>query len=1125
MTRPQVIPDEPERRRAATEFDRNLVVSAAAGTGKTSLLVERILNAVGSGWYRLDQLAAVTFTRKAAAEMRERLAKGFQRLHTLASTMHSPAVGESPEDEAERAYAWLRSEAEVDAPLLARRALDALEDLDRFSASTIHSFCAEVLRRHPIEAGVDPAFQQDEGPHFDEIFRRQWQEFLESELGDGAPHAELWREALQLYSLGEMEQAARALCEFGIPDPDRWPSEDDPPARMLAPLLTPIIQEATSILSKGTNLWGRFEDCLRSVIDLAEAFQEGAWGGGAADLPALAFDVLGDSNTPAVGKKALGIDPERAKEFATSARRKLQALMNLNENASRSLVEPLRRLVKIFREAYLGAGWVSFEALLTLTRDLLRDHPDVRKSLRERYRHFLVDEFQDTSPVQYEILFRLAAAEPVAAGQDVNGLKLENGRLFIVGDPKQSIYRFRKADISAYERAMNNILRDGGEHLDLTANFRSDPRLIGALNFVFEKEFAADRKDPLNAENQFQPEYHPMAPILPEGPAVHPVEIWSCSADPHNADERRAAEAWAIADWLVHNAGSGKAHPFREVAILFRAMTGAAVYLEALRRASVPFVVEGGKEFLGRSEVRHLRALLTCLARPHDGAAVLAFLRSPAGGAGDQDLLEHVRVGGGWGLQAPPAGSPRPVQRAIEWIKKMFDDIRELPVDEQISVVLERSGLELAEASHPDGAQAFANLKRYALAVGDAAREQALSLEQALSVVDARSETGAAGVEESPLADETLDAVRVLTVHKAKGMEFDAVILPDLCRKDDPPPGDGPPVQWIRPPFEGLAVGTHAGVNARRIAHDFIEAHHEKTESLRILYVACTRARQRLILIGGPARTQDAKRRWPAVLRRWGYSASEPPQKEGPLHEAVAHCRRIMTAQPRPARAEDIEPDEKSVSRFTEAVQQVRAVSREWDRTPSGLVEAHWKVQEAADAPGARSRGELGAAIGRVIHQALEVWDGSGDGGICLRQALSRETAEGIVPEGKLSAETEPLWKRVLGSDLPDLLRSGKDVQREVPILMGEENGNVWRGSIDLLYSQDGGWVVADYKTDDPGPDPDQSARKYLPQLRVYARAVQQVKGRLPRAEIIWIRTGERTAFAESDLELSLLPD
>ncbi|MCZ6778940.1 MAG: UvrD-helicase domain-containing protein [Acidobacteria bacterium] len=1125
MTRPQLIPDELDRKRAATEFDRNLVVSAAAGTGKTSLLVERILNAVGSGRYRLDQLAAVTFTRKAAAEMRERLAKGFQRLHVLASGMHGTAPGESLKDEAERAYAWLGSEAKVSDPTLARRALDALENLDRFSASTIHSFCAEVLRQHPIEASVDPAFQQDEGAHFDEIFKRQWQKFLESELGESAPHAELWREALQLYSLGEMEKAARALCEFGIPDPDRWPSEDDPPARMLAPLLTPIIQEATSILSRGTHLWGRFEDCLRSVIDLAEAFQRGAWGGGAAEPPALAFDVLGDSSTPAVGKKAEGIDPERARGFANLARRKLQALRNLDERASRSLVEPLRRLVKIFREAYLGAGWVSFEALLTLTRDLLRDHPDVRTSLRERYQHFLVDEFQDTSPVQYEILFRLAAAEPVVAGQDVNGLKLENGRLFIVGDPKQSIYRFRKADVSAYERAMNKILGDGGEHLDLTANFRSDPRLIGALNSLFEKEFAADRADPLNVENQFQPEYHPMAPTLPEGPAGHPVEIWSCGDDPQNAVERRAAEARAIADWLVHNAGGGKTHPFKEVAILFRAMTGAAVYLEALRRASVPFVVEGGKEFLDRPEVRHLRALLTCLARPHDGAAVLAFLRSPAGGAGDGDLLEHVRVGGGWSLEAPPAGSPQSVQRAVGWIKTILDEFRELPVDEQVSGVLERSGLELAEASHPDGAQAFANLKRYALAVGDAAREQALSLEQALSVVDSRSETGAAGVEESPLADETLDAVRVLTVHKAKGMEFDVVILPDLCRKDDPPSGDGPLVQWIRPPFEGLAVGTNAGVNARRIAHDFIEAHHEKTEALRILYVACTRARQRLILIGGPARTQDAKRRWPAVLRRWGYSASEPPRNDGPIHEAVTHCRRIVTAQPRPAREEEVEPDEKSVSRFTEAVRKARAASREWDRTPSGLVEARWKAQEAADAPGARSRGELGAAIGRVIHQALEAWDGSGDGGVCLREAVKREAIEGIVPEGKLSKESESLWKRVLDSDLSDLLKSGKGIQREVPILMGEENGNVWRGSIDLLYPLEGGWVVADYKTDDPGPDPDQFARRYLPQLRVYARAVQQVKGRLPRAEIIWIRTGKRTVFAESDLEQPLTPD
>ena len=1136
MTAPRRPADRAARLRATTDFETNLVVSAAAGTGKTSLLVERILNAVGSGRVRLEEMAAVTFTRKAAAEMRSRLEQALGGLRALAleadapgesgpgpGAMGVPAAvrqarsekggGEAPgaSEEALRSWDWLRGTAGLPAPEVARRALEALESLDAFDVSTIHAFCGRILKSYPVEAGVDPSFREDEGTAFEDLFRRQWPRFLEAELGGEGGRELLWREALRRFSMEDLRQAARLLVDFGMPRPDEWREQCSDPVAALGPIARRIAEGAASILAAGGPFAPSFRALLELERELAEAFLEGRWRGGE-PLP-IPEDTAArlHRSVPEPGSKVEARLAREAQKFAREARHRLRALARLDEAAARAMVDPLRPFVSRFREEYLGAGWISFDGLLRKTLDLLREHAGVRRILQRRYRHLLVDEFQDTSPVQYEILFLLAEAAEAGPADDPWEARLAPGRLFIVGDPKQSIYRFQQADIAAYRRAVEKIRAGGGAVLRLNASFRSVPALAEAVNRLFGAEFPA-------ADGDYQPAYEPMQAMreAQEGP---PVEIWSSGAAAPAAAERREAEARAIAAWIVEHAIDRREFDLREIAILLRSMTGVGVYVDALRDAGVPLVVEGGREFLERPEVRRLRALLSTLARPHDPVPLLAVLRSALGGVSDRELLEQTRSGGGWSLTDPDRpGSPPALRRALAWLRGLRAELEPLPPEEQARLALERSGLDLVEASRPDGARSFANLRRYAQAVADASRQGGLTLEQALEAVEAAAEPRRAGVEESPLADETLEAVRILTVHKAKGLEFDAVIVADTCR-GEPNSGDGA-VRIDRPRAgaAGLAVRTRRFTNVWGVLHEHEEGLHERAEAMRILYVACTRARRRLIVVGGPAREADAERPWPAALRHWSYDAGSVPPDWAALAPGVVH-RRTQDWAPRFVEAPASPGVGDGVARFVEASRRATSEGGVRERSPSGLVEIEWARTEGREEPAPRAPAAPAAVLGRTIHRALERWDGRGDGRVALAGALRAEALAGGVEERDLAARAAPLWQAVLASTLPELLRSGRVAGREVPILL-EEGGAVWIGSIDLLYRDAGGeWVILDYKTEDPGTDLPASARRHAPQLGVYVRAAQRALGSRPRAEIFWVRTGVRTAVDPGPLD------
>jgi ATP-dependent helicase/nuclease subunit A len=598
------LPDLAARVRAATDFETNLVVLAGAGTGKTSLLVERALNAVGAGVATMEQIAAITFTEKAAGEMRERLAAGLERLRAAGRG----EIDIDPADEAGRAFEHLSGKLAVSPARITERALAAMEALDRSTVTTIHGFCSELLRAHPFESGVEPDFAVDNGEHAEEQRRRMWDAFLAAELGPAAGRAELWRELLDDPGLSTVGEIALALADFHIPRQLLDPPFTGPDVRDL--FTDEIARLRTSIaetLERQVGLAAtplRFLEGMQSVLAaLSERRLDGLREALRADED-LASRLT--KNPPTVGKKVQGVSIDDTKALIRDTRRLARALGRVDDTLIARVLEAVAPFAIRFREGFLRQGFLSFDALLGLTRDLLRDHPDARAALKRRFRMLLVDEFQDTDPVQYEIVLLLAEA-PDESTSDAFTARLEPGRLFVVGDAKQSVYRFRGADYTAYRRATERIVEAGGVQLDLIGNFRSTPGIIDPVNRLF------DRGSVCWEPSDYQPDYTAIQAARPagDGPAV---ELWTIASGKNvRAHERREAEGRALASEIERRVEAGEC-AYRQITILFRAFTNISHYLRPLRERQIPFVIDGGRDFLVRPEVEQLMATLKTLA-------------------------------------------------------------------------------------------------------------------------------------------------------------------------------------------------------------------------------------------------------------------------------------------------------------------------------------------------------------------------------------------------------------------------------------------------------------------------------------------------------------------------------
>ena len=1098
--------DAEARQRAVTSYDRNLVIVAGAGTGKTSLLVERLLNQVLEQDLSLSDLAAITFTEKAALEMRDRFEAGLMRLAVLAHTTTASVLDETKE--ADRAFLHLSERLESSE--IYKRARRARAELPRATISTIHSFCASLLRAHPVESRVDPSFSVDEGLTLAALLRELWQEFLEGERGPDGARRSAWSELLGALDLRELEALAFKLADFSVPFfPARQNSPDA--AGPLAARSGELRGRIDSLLDPGREPKSGPESYLqvtRSLLDTLES----------SGLERLREALARGAYRSSRGLKSLleGAPPTakaqpEASECAKDARALLEAILLIDEELITRAIDLVTPFVVRARDEARRRGVLSFDALLCLARDLLAQHRSVRRKLAGQLRLVLVDEFQDTDPLQYEIILFLAEETMAPQSDDPFSTQLARGKLFIVGDPKQSIYHFRRADIAAYHQAVARVQACGGEQLALTTSWRAVPQLLEPLNPLFEALLVPKT----DLDREVEPDFERMESGR-EAQADDPrVEVWTVgtASRAQTAEQARRAEGEVIADWIATEHAEGR-QSYGEIALLFRALSQVHLYTRPLRERGIPFLHESRHGASEQCEGIELQALLRAIANPNDAPAVLAVLRSLLGATPDAELLRFSRsVETPWAyLSVTPDAQPFPnVARDYEFLRGWHGRSLSLPPHELLLRLIEETPLLALHAAAEDGLHRVTLLRALIDRLVEVARSNpGHSLGSLLPWLASENALPSASIE--------TDQVRILSVHGAKGLEFPTVIVPDLGRKpggEDRHGAHGVEIAWL-PVSRNLAVSTDAGCSAIWPHHTWEEARHASAEHKRLFYVACTRARERLILVHAPRR-ERSRQRWISFLSIWGYPESGLGADETLGHPALRH--RVLEPRAVASATESSRPTRDWVGRVqhTQAIaMQAAARGTPLVRSPSGLREEADAARDGDDAGEAFACGlaaDLPRLVGLAVHEALERWNFRDPDQLAakLATALGHISRDAPIDARALQQEAAKVIGGLLESELPAYLASREVLARELPVLFRDEEGRAWSGVLDLLYRDpDGRLVVADYKTDS---DPSRETRqRYGKQLDLYARglALAFLGTSTPLKELIYVRTGER---------------
>ncbi|MBL0349881.1 MAG: UvrD-helicase domain-containing protein [Elusimicrobia bacterium] len=1106
-----MILDQSARDLARKNLTVNLVVEAGAGTGKTTLLTDRLMFLLLAGGPEgeglpITRVVALTFTDKAAGEIKVRLA---ERLGDLLLRLGGGVLSPSRRDRTDHWVREARADFNATDDRLRAMATEALRELDRAPLGTLHSFCRTLLKLYPMEAGLTPGFRVDNGEAFESLFREEWARWLEEELVPGRPSEGLWRDVLPHVGLGDLALLARSLAQRTTP-----PSRPETFGARLAALRRSIetLPEGKPVPRLGKMLASlvRVAERLRSVETALENIdgpltEEDPWEEKAKEWPAAWAGLDGE----ALYREALTV----AKTVSPGGERAVAR--------ARRLLDPF---VERFRARFRSAGWLGFDDLLRGARDLLAQHPEVRRELKARYGAVLVDEFQDTDPLQGETLLYLAEAADSEA-TSWREVSLAPGKLFIVGDPKQSIYRFRGADIRAYEAFVDLVLAQGGLRCDLQMSFRTHEGIVGPVNRLFT--------DLMVESPGLQPLYRPLLPRpgAPSGEAGERGVELVLFDDPalSSARSAQAAEARWIAGWIVEHVGPASS-PWRlgDVALLFRSTAALTVYMEALKSSGIPYLVESDRSFYSTPEVMDFLNLLRILVDPADRVARVGLLRSPLVALEDRDLLALSEADAWTGETRPPDLSDN-AWDALREFQRWTGALRAAAARDSLGVlaqrVLRESPILAAAAAAYHGEQSVSNLFKLARLAGEAHQGRGETLTGFVRwLVRAVGE----GVEEgeSPLGEESVDAVRLLTVHKAKGLEYKIVFLPNLSAKVQGGARNPPAVRldWAAD-RAGHRLIERKWADAAMAFLEADERRREADEAVRVFYVAATRARERVILLG---QRKDAPGSFMAMLRRgvtesdgvWSFAdglrlpvvRAAGPAGGDPLWPRTAAPRDRLAS---PGRNRAWERRRKEHAEFPRGdlflrPSDLKAAPPSIDRsTPQYPPE---EADHGSDAllPDEQGRRTNAAVLGELCHSVLAEWDFTGAG---LETALSAavQRLRGDRPRfdwAVLAGEARRLLEGFADSPAARVLREAEVLLREAPVLFPRD-GKILRGSLDLLYRAEGRTIVADFKTDRVTPGEEAArAREYEAQGEAYVEGIRRSLGLDCDFEVIFIRTG-----------------
>ncbi|GMV37932.1 MAG: ATP-dependent DNA helicase [Fimbriimonadales bacterium] len=1026
-------PDQRERDRIEQVLDRCLLVEASAGTGKTRSMVGRMVALLRTGECAIETLCAVTFTRKAAAELRDRF-----RLELYMATREASGT------EGDRLRA-------------------ALTDLETCFIGTIHSFCARLLRERPVEAQVDPAFREIEPEEDEELKREAWRAYAERLHATEDPLLD------QLAALGlTLGQLKSTFLHFATyPDVRSWPAESvelgdlSEVARALSEYVQHM-QEVARSFSQGppsdnlAHLYRTVPRMLRSR-DLTRP----------ADLM-LVLERFESKREPRQhtwphGKQVAKEEWDRYQKFQQCVA--LPALERWRAHRYPVCIRALQGAVEEYDRLRSERCVLNFQDLLVYAASLLRDKPHVRRYFRKRVTHLLVDEFQDTDPIQAEVMMLLTADDPEQ--REWRRCRPVPGSLFVVGDPKQSIYRFRRADITTYEQVKELIVAGGGEVVTLCANFRSSPEIVKWVNDTFRPQFEGH-------DRSTSPLYTPMESVaVPDGrPAVYSVPFVKEGIKPDITEH-----AERIAAYVADEIASDRAAASDFLLITYNKKE-VSTYSSALRAVGVPNEVTGGAALRAVPQVRLLSDLAWALAEPDNPLATLAVLRGEAFGLSDPELFEHALKGGEFVFRK--RGKTEIVEACFQRLRRYADWVTRYPPAVALEMALEDCGAWALAASDEDGSRRAGSIgKALALVRSGTAQDWAFldTAERLRKLAEGEDDQDAVAA-----VHPAQEPARVMNLHQAKGLEAKQVFLVGT-RGANEHPADVHIDRSDIEPRGYISISEKRGFQDHTLAHPagwrqyaeregaFLQA-----ERTRLRYVAATRARTKLFIAAERTRNGYAKESlWSAI-----HEASEvlpamagrPSVSAGPEDEV----RRIGAREPAEA-----------AERIRERCEQVASPSYESVAAKLQAVGSVW-LPPSGDDTGMR----WGSAIHRLLERAL------GEPSLDLRAVAIEALVDEELSLDRLDEALETV-KAALQSDLIRRAREAAPCYLEFPfsyLETEEPRPRIVRGVIDLVFREDAGWVVADYKTDSvPSAGPGALVEKYGPQIRAYAVAWRAITG------------------------------
>jgi len=1139
----------------ATELDKTLIVEAAAGTGKTTELVGRIVALIQNQRASIDQIVAVTFSEKAAGELKLRLREELERSRAKAAP-NSDASG-----------------------LLD----DAVHDFEEAHISTIHTFCADLLRERPVEARVDPAFAVLTDTQADALFNEVFSSWLHEQLGNPREGVRRslrrpvrWRfdDDSDDGPIERLRAAARGLREWRDHDaPWRRPDYDRKAAirslmvrlKSFADLTAKPIKRDDKFAASVAAARITSQDLDRQKRQVGDMVPEPMWDGWEAALVSLSQQR--DFVNPRKGSGgafAIGVTRDQALD---AHKELLDALKDFRNTADADLAALLHAEMRDCLERYESrkqeAGALDFLDLLIKARDLVCHNADVCREFQKRFRAILVDEFQDTDPLQAELLLCLAG--------DAKG-RVRPGALFIVGDPKQSIYRFRRADVGAYRRIADDLGESGATPVTLQTSFRSVPAIQHFVNAAFRDDMTGDRE-------ALQADYVPLLPYrsdVVEQPAIvalpiaypYGKSVWGPPQVTQTAlnDAQPAAIGafieWMLSpecSWTVAIGSERKKIEASHICLLFRRFMhfGSDItrdYVDELEARGIAHLLVGGKTFHEREEVDAVRTALTAIEWPEDELSVYATLHGPLFAIGEEELLEYHSLARAFHPYRIPADLPErllPVRKALTTLRELHAARNHRPVADTIGRLIATTRAHAGFVLWRGGEQVLANV----LHISDLARryeaEGGLSFRgfvDTLHDASTRAESP-----EAPILEEGSEGVRMMTVHKAKGLEFPVVVLADIACKLSLEDAS----RYLDPEKRLCAVRLGGWSPIDLQEHNAEEAKRDEAEGVRLAYVAATRARDILILPAVGDGPYD--KGWIRPLNRALYPPRAQWQSPSPargvplfkgkqtiMSDARADGQPVDdTVRPGTYQLTDREsgqaysvtwwdplllgqkPDDARGIRRGELISKdanpldVAADRAEYDQWRERRSEMQAKgsvatmrvltATELAEASAGKADqitiedagfGVIrpsGKRFGTLVHAVLATLP---------MQASSGEVHELAALHAKLFAAPDDERDAAAGIAIKLLTHprfesarqaeaAGRRVWREAPVslrLDGKDgDSQLVDGQVDLAYETDQGWVIVDFKTD---IEIASAADAYKQQVALYVEAVQRATGK-----------------------------